>query len=525
MKKIAGLLLFLLPAAALFPFGKKEEEKKPFNETWVLCVTEFDVSAIPIPNQITGQLLARDLTEVLKGIIKRYRSGDEKDWYRGYALSRALNTAAKALAAKREERALLVFKGERNWKYRKSLAAIDTEIQKLEESYRAVESGLAPVEGEPVFKLSEDNIKGVYPKAPVFPGEYRFLMNQKADAFITGAVSEYHGRLYMRVKMYTRYTGSYSYEDFIVFSTSDSAAAIEELASRMVEAASETPPAFVTVRANPDNAVILVNGAFAGQGEVTEREQAPGLTDVQIFTDDYYSETVPLALRGGEISELYLNLTPLAFSSFTLDTPENPGSAVYRGALFLGNTPLTLNLPRDRYEYISVESLSGDTASAVLMGDRVVKSVFQTAKADTEGTLNLSVRPPLLEDKPVEKSRRRFYSAYGRLWIALPVAFLLNGVYSAYNVSNAGYPSQGMAGNVTLYNWATIAGWAAVGAAGVELVYRIYRYLRNSSADVSPLDGTLGKKPMENPGAEESLTETPAELSGAEAEPGEPEEK
>ena len=524
MKKTAGLLLFLLSTAALFSFGKKEEEKKPLNETWVLCVTEFDVSAIPVPNQITGQLLSRDLTEALKGVIKRYRSDEEKDWYQGYALSRALSDAAKSLAAKREERALLVFKGERNWKYRKNLAVIDKDILKLEEAYQAVEKGLAPVEGEPVFKLSEDNIKGVYPKAPAFPVEYRFLMNQKADAFITGAVSDYHGRLYMRVKMYTRYTRSYSYEDFIVFSTSDSAVAIEELASRMIEAASETPPAFVTVRTKPDNAVILVNGAFAGQGEVTGREQAPGLTDVQIFTDDYYSETVPLELRGGEISELYLNLTPLAFSSFTLDTPGNPGSAVYRGALFLGNTPLGLNLPQDRYEYISVESPSGDTASAVLMGDRVVKSLFQTDKAGAEGTLNLSVRPPLLEDKPVERSRGRFYGAYGRLWIALPVAFLLNGVYSAYNVSNAGIPSEGMASNATLYNWATIAGWAAVSAAGIELVYRIYRYLRNSSADVSPLDGTMGKKTAENPEAAESLTETP-ELSGAEAEPEEPQEK
>ena len=106
---VFSLLILLFIHGGLSAFGKKETvENMPVNTEWTLCITAPDVSGLPVTRQITGDMAARNLARALKDLSFRQRGEEESAYYRDYAWVTSRATAAKALAAKRSERDLLV---------------------------------------------------------------------------------------------------------------------------------------------------------------------------------------------------------------------------------------------------------------------------------------------------------------------------------------------------------------------------------------------------------------------------------
>ncbi|AEF81424.1 hypothetical protein [Leadbettera azotonutricia] len=493
---LAGVLaLFLL--SPLFSRGEPEAKPDPLNPNWTLCVTAFDASALPASRKIMGDILIRDLTDALKAVEIRYRSGDEAEYYQDYAWTKSVSAAAKALATKRNERDLLLYQGTAGWKYRKDLKTKEAEIVKLEENLKELESEIPEIASVPKFQFTEDNKKGVWPAAPKAGAEYRFCKSQNVDAFITGIVSEYHGRILLNLEMYTIHTRSFSYEDSIIFSPEDINIAVDELSTRLALAVSETLPAAIAVHAGPEDAMVVINGSYAGSGEVPRKDRSPGEVEVTIHADNYNSVVVPMELIAGEIAELYINLAPLSLSSFTVDVPQSPGSSVYLGGLYMGTAPLTLELPRDQFAYISVETPSGETGSAVYRSDAVIRGSAEFTGPGRDGgeNLNYETRVPVSpEEKRVNTARKKFYGAYGRLWVALPLSMVAIGMAGNYiNAYNYGAATKGPAEQQEMYDKAVRAGYVQTGAyiviglAAAETVYRIIRYLYTSGADSAPI--------------------------------------
>jgi hypothetical protein len=84
------------------------------------------------------------------------------------------------------------------------------------------------------------------------------------------------------------------------------------------------------------------------------------------------------------------------------------------------------------------------------------------------------------EDKETDRFRRAFYGAYGRFWIALPVAFLVNGLYTMYSGT---YLRPESPGNADLYDQASVLYYINIGTMVVaggflaESLYRMFRYI------------------------------------------------
>jgi hypothetical protein len=419
-----------------------------------------------------GDVLVRSLVNSLTTVDHRIRISREYAYYEDAAWSKARSEAAKKLAAKRTERDLLLYKGTAEWKYRKDLKAVDEAIKTLEEEVQKAEAEIPLITEEPAFRFTEGNIAGTFPAPPTAGGEYRFCSTQRADAFLTGAVSEFHGRIFLSLRMYVVYTRTYVYEDSIIFSSEDTNGAVEELAGRLVAAVSGTPPAAITVSVQPDNAIILLNESFAGRGETGIIERPPGPVELEVFVEEHETVSLPLDLYSGELAELQINLRPLALAAFGISVPEYPGTLVYRGALYLGEAPFTLNVPVDQYEYLHVETPGGETASMVFRG--------------ADGGVELEpVMPHDPEEKRTGKARRRFYGAYGRFWIALPVAFVIYGMSNAqreaYQLNNA--PTTSQYEKAQRYYYVSLGAWIAAGIVLTESLYRIFRYVWISGAD------------------------------------------
>jgi hypothetical protein len=503
------VFMFLVLGHELFAFGRRqvEEERAPIDTEWTLYITAFDVSAMSPAWQTAGDTLTRRLVAGLQNVNFRLRGEDEYIFQRDLALARSKRTAAEALARKRSERDLLIFRGDPGWRYQRALRAIDADILKLEEDFAALDGAFPVVETKPVFKLHSRNIGGVFLPPPEPGMENRFLTQQNADAFLTGRFSEFHGRIFLELEMYTRYTASFSFLDEVLFSPEDFDIVLDEITGRLTMEVFGDAPSMIIVHATPPEAMVLIDGLFAGHGEV-EYSLFPGEAEISLQADNYISVTFPLELDAGEYAEVFINLTPLGLNAFGADTFNMPGSRVFQGALFVGETPLTLELPRNELVHITVETVDGEIGSVIYRDNSLFRGSAQFVRLDENyGRADfITALPATDEERRVARARNAFYITYGVLWFALPAGLLARGF--ADNHLNSRDPAAVSRANLIMNGANGLIG-VAVGAT----VFQIFRYIRASRRDAMPLARVIQPEPEPEPEIEpEPELETESEL-------------
>jgi hypothetical protein len=485
------LLFFvlLLPVNTLFAKGKSDETAvEGQNKEWVLCVTAFDVDALPAEKRIIGEVITRDLVQSVNSIEQHIRISPEYAWYEDYAWTQSRGKTAQALAAKQEERSALLYRGDPRWKYKRDLKTINKEIEKLKEDLAKADSEKPEIVSEPVFQFTEGNKGGTFLPPPKAGAEYYFCQEQKADAVLSGAISEYHGRIFIVLKLYAKFSDSWVYDDNIIFSSDDANEATDEISRRLISAVSGKGPAVIAVNASPDNAMILVNNAIAGTGQTGDIDHISGGVTVRVSAENYYPQTLETVLVSGDRTEINFNLRPMQMTSARIALPAEHEVSVYRGALYAGQAPLTLRLPVNQLEYVYTETLDKRTSSLALIVDKTSPS---------SGNFYLKVKPPYdPAEQQVEKARRQYYGAWGRFWVAVPAAFVLYGVLSSY-VSSYNY-SANIHRTSGQYNeddlrhlydqanlWQKISAGAIVvaGLVSAEVIIQTFRYLSIADKD------------------------------------------
>jgi hypothetical protein len=466
----ALLLALSLP---LFGKGKTEEAAgEPLNPKWTLTITAFDVSALSPAQRVVGDLLLRGLVSSLATVHHRVRVSQEYSYYKDLAYIRALEDAGKKLAAKRAERDMLAYRGYPDWRYRSELKTVDAAIKTLTEEYKKAEEAAIRIAAEPEFTLTADNAQGTFPPAPPAGAEYQYCVSQKADAFVVGSISEYHGRLHINIRMYTLYARSFEYEDTYIFSTDDLLMAEEEMAGRLIAAISGASPAAVSVTAEPSDAVILVRNSFAGQGSTGVREHAPGPLDVTVFANGHEPMASSVDLAMGELIDMEFKLQPTPEASFEIDFPSHEGSLVYQGSLYMGQAPLTITAPLNQFEYIHAETSGGDTSSVV----------FRAGQTDSVIAMP-NVIPRGSDPKPLATARRKLYGGWTAFWIALPAAFMFSGLASTYKNAYAYAGDPGVGATSNAMDPVSTGLWIGFGGIAAYSVYRMIRYGHTASRD------------------------------------------
>jgi hypothetical protein len=499
-RKATIVCLFFLCAGTLFA-GGKTEEPPVYNDTWTLCITEVVTAHLAPAKAAAGTLAMQTIARSLAGVDRRVRLSAEETYYRNQVWFAARKEAAKKIADKQKQRDELLYQGNKAWKYRKEIKKIDAELAKLREEAAKADAEVPLIENMPRFALTADNLAYKFPVPPKPGKEYSFCTQQKVDGFLSSELTEFHERLVLDVKFYSLFARAYTYEDTVIFSTENIDDALVELGDRIIEHISQAPPAGLLVTAEPDDALITVNGRFAGRGESEFIERNAGPAAVEVFADNHesYSETVDLPPQ--ELTELSVRLPALPIAGITITTEEP--AVLYRGALYIGETPFFLSAPLDTRIPLMAETRDQKSTSTAVLIDR------------STGTITMKpVKPP--KEGAVDKARRGFYSAWGRFWIALPIALVVNGMYSSY-VSAYNLPM----GNRTEedYNTAKTYQYAAGGSGilamgfGVEFVIRLLYYVYVSNKERSPLAPPAEPPPSVQPEPhaklEPSALETP----------------
>jgi len=474
-----SFLFYLLPFL-LYASGKQNaEEQKPINNEWILCVTQFDYSMINPSQRIAGQVIARSLVESLNAVSYRLRISREYAYYEGYAWWQSVNAAAKALSQKQDERSLLLYRGDPDWRYQINLKKIDADIEKLKEDLAKKEAEKPLVNNEPLFNLVQANLNGNFPDPPKPGTERRFCQNQKADAILLGAIREFHERFYITLKLYVLYANAYIYEDDIIFSMDDTAEAVEEITGRLTAALSGNKPAVIAVNADPPEAQVLINSNYAGRGTVGAREYPPGAVIVAVTAEGYKPELAETDLAAGEITEINVTLTPLLYSNVQISAPGALGVSLYQGALYVGEAPYNLRVPVDTLGYITAESRNGQTAQIVFSPPNMPGSSYNIP-------LKLK-QPSPAGQKKVNKARGGYYWSWGATWIAAILAWGANGMYSSYRDVASHSSSQEFYNQGRAWYYVYTGSMILLGGTAAFNIYSLIRYLSVSTEGATPI--------------------------------------
>jgi hypothetical protein len=472
LKTIPVFFCFLFAAGSLYPRGKAEEPV-PVNTEYMFCITVFDVSDLPPAQASLGPILQSRLASRLDGIDRRVRTGEELVRYEERAYAQARDGVIAQLAAKRKERDDLLFKGFPRWKYNKELRRINKELKELEALFVKMENETIRIEERPVFVLSKDP----FPQPPPPGGEERFLDAQKADAFLSGKLSSYYGRIYAELRVYTR-DSTFVFEDALIFSYEDMNDAADDLASRVEAAVAGTSRSVLTVATEPEEARILVNEKLTANREPVFLN--PGEVSVLVSADGYENFSGSLELVPGEKAETSVVLSPVESEILKLS---NPGAKIYIGALYVGTVPpggdLEISVPEDRYRYINMETEDGRRGEVIVLGEQ---------RTGSQRSVEINPRiVPGKDEKPVEKRRRQFYGAWGRLWVTLPLAFFLDGLARSYATA---YNVSGNEDILNRYNtsyYISRGAMIAAGVFGVESLIRLIIYINTANREAVPL--------------------------------------
>jgi len=476
------LLLLAFPLAfAVYARGNVEEKPEVQKDEWILCISQFDSSNLPEDKSSVSNIVMRKLAESLGDINYRTRISPEYAYYEKTAWARERSNAAKALADKQNERSLLLYRGETGWRYRSNLKKMDSEIEELRSALKEVEENVPAIDKEPVFALMADNLELKFPDAPKTAGEYKFCIDQKADAVLTGSIIDFHERFIVTMKLYTIYTQSFAWEDSVIFSPDDIDDAMEEITRRLVIVLSGNKPSALAVKTEPENTLVLINRSFTGRGEVSALEYPPGTVTITASAPDHESLTFDTELLPGYLSLIGINLKPIEYGNVDI-TGDIIGN-IYHGALYVGESPLSLRLPMDRMEYIELESTEKAKGSLV----------FQTPEyAGFAQSLFLPTAIPPAKGQ-VDKARRMYYWVWGGTWVTGIAAWLIyqhfvssnSAILDNYN--NTGAYDQGFFNyNKRMYR---ISGGAliTVGAAFLFDIFFMSRYIYTANKGSMPV--------------------------------------
>jgi len=481
------ILIFLVLNTLLFARGRAEEdETKTQNDEWILCVTDFDLSSMPVGKRAVAGVITRKVVERLSTISYRVRVSEEYAFYEESAWNTSRANAAKALVAKREERSLLIFKGDPQWRYEQNLARLDAEIEKLVVALDEVDSNRPQINREPLFRLTSANYNFSFPAAPRDGTENRLCLEQKADALLIGSVTDFYGRYVVSLKLYTVYTRSFVWEDSVIFSHENIDAALDEITQKLMVVLCGDNPAVLFVTTQPEDTLVLINRSFVSRSDSSSSMEYPaGTVTITASAPEHESVSYETELSPGEQVQIDINLRPVEYIDVEINGFSMSGS-VYNGALYIGESPLTLRLPANQMEYIEFETFDSRRGTIV----------YRTPdSAGISPSLSLHASIPT-EQGRVDSMRRLYYHAWGATWITGIAAWIAyNSYVGSDNAIKSAYARTGsfdpgfQESNVTMY-YISMGTMIAVGTMAVLDVIQMIRYLytanRGSTSIVRP---------------------------------------
>ena len=546
--------LFALGFLAVLPFfvvaiGTKEQKPAladPVTD-WIIGVAAFES---PSEGDTKNADSLGDLvySALLSAKIHRFTES-EGEAYKNKLKAAKIAAALKVLETARGTRDALLFKGFPDWQYDKEAAKADLALVQAETGLKEAYDFVPEYTPDRPIKASEDNKAGLFIPTPK-PGTERTLCEtKKLDALLLGKVEDFFGRTFVSVRLYSALLDADIWSWETLFGPEDRETVLEELKSRARAAASGLGGAAFSIRTNVPGADIFIDGILVGQGSVGPLDHAPGPLRLGLRAEGHANLETSIELNADEHARVELRLATVPMTGIFISahdvegSPTVPDARLRLDSLFVGTTPMRVDVPSGKWYHIEAEVPDMATISEPEVPEAPLASepfdaaipggeVDDTATADTaatepaatdnaltekaaainvppgkasgteqpvppteprsavssvffaDGTGVLRLQPEDLPDRdkrPVEDARRAFYNAFGRFSLVLPFAFFVSGTSTVYKDTAHDRSSDILGQRAVESGYVSIALNVLAGAFFAESAYRLYSYLRQSA--------------------------------------------
>lgn len=481
-------LIILIPLSTLSALGSQEKvevETKVEKETSVVYICAVDTSLLPPEQQIAGRRIVHSILQLVGQTPERTRTTVESALYRDRLWREQKQSAGKALADAWKERDSLIFKGYSKQKYESELQRVQESIRTLQEKQQYLANNPPLVASTATLMLHKDNQNGTFAAIPADGDKNRFCGERGIDLLINGSLKSFYNRWLFSYEVYRFVDDSILFSDSIAFSPEELDTIFNQVASSLYQVLSGSPTGAVKITTDPGLASIFVNNSFQGRGQTPVLEGPPGTLTVEITDSAFYPVEFSLEREAQSLSTATIVLEPIARSALQIIGPEGQQLRLYINGLYGGAAPLNLTLPNKVNQ--TKDSLKSLYSLQILAEDGSDSETQPLPLIISAQPGTITISEEMITPKPahpVEKARKQFYGAFGRFWLALPVAFILNGVADTYSNSYTYSGNSDLLSRATTSYYSAQGAWVLSGLFLLESLYRLgsYVYIANTSS-------------------------------------------
>jgi hypothetical protein len=447
------VLLLLLLAVA--PLSANDIRLIDDREHWTIGVAAFEGRDLSQENEYLTRSFPLLLRERLEAIPEHYFGEAEVRAYQLQILTREQQRLAASVNADRRARDELFFaaRADSAAAYEERIAAALGEINALRE-VNPEEIHIQP--NKPIQFVSGADGELVFDKEVLSP--YQLAKQQDLDALLWGRFEEVQGFLYFEVTLFNAVLGE------PVFTYSDAAAPIElyELADGLVAELATVlwgrDWSSLTVQTDPPGASVWIDDQFQGRTPLSIPYLLPGTRQMRVQIPEYQSVARTIELPPYTDQVQRITLLPQSGETFGLAS-DPAGAEVYRGAEWLGTTPLSVEKPKE------LDRL-------MLRREGFLDFPFYADSA-VEESVTAELLPQDDDPKEIQDHRRHeMYRAFGAFALSLPLPLFVWTYWQDYEALGRDTPFLAYA------PYAYAGTFVVSSALFVNLAIRLLRYIR-----------------------------------------------
>ncbi|ULQ59932.1 PEGA domain-containing protein [Brucepastera parasyntrophica] len=278
--------------------------------------------------------------------------------------------------------------------------------------------------------------------------------------------------MYVTVQIIPAFGEDLPYEIYEVAPYDEVELLVNSLIRQLVPEISNRNPVQLHLSVQPEDARVFIDGVLIS--DISEPLTVfSGQHTISVSATGYQSATKTAVFDGSDNFSISIELEKTELVVLEVDTGSSSAS-LYIHTEYFGQTPETVTLP------------SLPTIGQLVSKEVVTYFVFNPDKIKNNDTAEgdevfMSVKPNKIQtEQRIEKQRNVLYWSLGLLYLSLPPAMLVNGIwndkYRAYELGRLPQTDD-VINNINAWNVASIATIGVSVGLGVNLIIQLTRYL------------------------------------------------
>ncbi len=433
MRACLSVCVCLLMSAALWA-QTTPEQKPPVDsrKSWSAAFTALTPHDLPPEEQYLAFSIPLLLKNQLASVLKHTFSDEEMLAYQKQIISLELGTLYKSLAQLRQQRDEALFASPQD---PKAAAAAEKKLTEALDRIRWLEEldpALVKVEREKPIAVKEGTGVGNLFDPPSY-SQYQYAVQIDTDLMIGGTASDVQGYILMDLWAYSATLQKIIYTFRDAAKPEEIYSSLEEAGKGLVGAMLGREWAALTILPDPPQCTVTIDGDSMGEGKVQSAYLTPGKHIVEVTAPGYESAEVVTTLAAFEDQSIPVSLVKRELPKVSISTIP-PGASVYLDSVWMGTTPLVLELPplRSRLQL----DLDGYYSVPMSLGPASPPELAISLQRDVASRTALQTQ-----------ARDRFYTALGFFALSLPIPLFSYSYRNDYLLDTTRFPAGTPAGD------------------------------------------------------------------------------